>query len=203
MKQKYYLRGLGIGILITALVFIIVGPSELSDEEIIKRAEKLGYTKMEEEVTPSIGLKDLLENGTPTPTDVAKVTNTPTPTATSTPVPTATLTPSPAPTDTPIPTPTNTPIPTSTPVPTATSTPTPKPTEKPAEDVVKATITVERGESAGMICDKIQAAGILEDGDVLRDYLVNNNLADYINIGSYALSDDMSLAEMASVLTGR
>ena len=47
MKRKYYLRGLGLGILVTALVFTIAGPKELSDEEIIKRAEELGYVKEE------------------------------------------------------------------------------------------------------------------------------------------------------------
>ena len=36
MKRKYYLRGLGFGILITALVFTFAGPSEMTEEEIIK-----------------------------------------------------------------------------------------------------------------------------------------------------------------------
>ena len=65
MKRKYYLRGLGLGILITALVFIIAGPKELSDEDIIKRAEELGYVKNEDS---SLGIKDLLNKETPAPT---------------------------------------------------------------------------------------------------------------------------------------
>ena len=60
MKRKYYLRGLGFGILITTFVFIMVGPSELSDEEIVQRAEQLGYVKVEETNKSTINLEELL-----------------------------------------------------------------------------------------------------------------------------------------------
>ena len=50
MKRKYYLRGLGFGILVTAIVCSIAGPKAPSDEDIIKRAEELGqrggYTRI-------------------------------------------------------------------------------------------------------------------------------------------------------------
>ena len=52
MNLKYYLRGLGIGIIVTALIMGIVAGGKgrsLSDEEIIKRAEQLGMT-MESDV---------------------------------------------------------------------------------------------------------------------------------------------------------
>ena len=51
MKLKYYLRGLGIGIIITTIVLMIAGvghQTELTDEEIMKRAEALGMV-MEED----------------------------------------------------------------------------------------------------------------------------------------------------------
>ncbi len=199
MKQKYYLRGLGIGILITAIVFIIAGPSELSEEEIIKRAEELGYTKVEEEVTPSIGIKELLEAETPaptntqipSPTDAISITEAPT----ETPAPTETVAPTIEPTSTPIPA--NTPIPTYTPVPTQ------EPTIVPEETVITAEIVVERGNTATVVCRKIEEAGILEDGDALRIYLINNGLTDYINVGTYTLSSDMSIDEIANHITGR
>lgn len=74
-----------------------------------------------------------------TPTQPAKPTDTPTPTATSTPTPTPTATPTPKPTATltpiptatPVPKATNTPVPTSTPVPKATNTPVPQATNTP------------------------------------------------------------------------
>lgn len=207
MKRKYYLRGLGIGILVTTLVFIVAGPSGLSDDEIIKRAEKLGYVK-EAEVTPSIGIKELLESGTPTPTAVP----TPEPTKILEPTkqPEPTLEPAPepittAPTEIPVPkeTPLPTVEPTSTPKPQSTATPAPEPTIAPESTVVTAIIVIERGNTATVVCDKIEEAGIIEDGKKLRNYLIENELTDYINVGEYTLSSDMSLKEIAKILTGR
>lgn len=191
MKRKYYLRGLGFGILITALVFVFANTSELSDEEIIKRAGELGYVKAEEQTTPSIGLKDLLDTETPVPTKK--------PEATPTEIPEVSITPEAMPTE--LPTPTEALEPTTPPTPTATAIPTP--TEVPEVSVLTVTIVIEPGNTAMAVCDKIEAAGILQDGTKLRDYLVAHNLADYINVGSYTLSDTMSLEDIAHIITGR
>ena len=225
MKRKYYLRGLGIGILVTALVFTFTGPKEMTDDEIIKRAEELGYVK-EEDSDSSINLKDLLETGTPTPspisaptskpdptempeettvpTDVPTLTPTPTvePSATAVPTPTKAIKPTAEPTATAVPTPTSVPtvVPTesATPQPTATSVPTKGP-----EEIITAEISVERGNTATAVCNKIQAAGIVEDGVALKEYLVEHQMTDYINIGVYTLSSDMTYEEIAKILTGR
>lgn len=185
MKQKYYLRGLGFGILITALVFIFAGPSEPSEEEIIKYAESLGYVK---EASSSINLKNLM-SGTPEPTEALDITETPKPTEA------LDLTETPKPTEAP--------MLTSAPI----LTPTPElselPTETPDKKVITATIVVERGNTATMVCNKMVEAGILEDGDALRKYLVEHNLTDYINIGTYSFSSEMSFKEIAKILTGR
>lgn len=54
MKLKYYLRGTGVGIILTAIVFSIVNPrQELSDDEIIRRATGLGMV-MKDEDNPSL-----------------------------------------------------------------------------------------------------------------------------------------------------
>lgn len=47
MKLKYYLRGLGIGIAVTALVLALAGggKTSLTDEEIIARAKELGMVE--------------------------------------------------------------------------------------------------------------------------------------------------------------
>ena len=45
MKRKYYLRGMGFGILLTAIIVIIayaVYSPEMSDEDVIRRARELG-----------------------------------------------------------------------------------------------------------------------------------------------------------------
>jgi len=219
MKRKYYLRGLGLGILITALVFIIAGPKELSDEDIIKRAEELGYVNNEDS---SLGIKDLLNKETPAPTGPLYTVEipgaektpvpTPTPEPTQEPTPTETVVPTPSvsptpeptltPTVTPTPVPTNTPIPTPTATPTLSPTVQPQPTNSPSE-VITAVIVVERGNTATVVCKKIQQAGIVSDANKLRDYLLAHNLTDYINIGTYTMSSDMTFAEIAKLLTGR
>lgn len=49
MKLKYYMRGLGIGILVTTIVLTLGGKKErLSDKEIMARAGKLGMVMAEE-----------------------------------------------------------------------------------------------------------------------------------------------------------
>ena len=219
MKRKYYLRGLGIGILVTALVFTFTGPKEMTDDEIIKRAEELGYVK-EEDPDSTINLKDLLETGTPTPspisaptskpgpTEIPEETTVPTDAPTFTPTPTvepsATVMPTPTkavePTAEPTPTPVPTVVPTesATPQPTATAVPTKGP-----EEIITAEISVERGNTATAVCNKIQAAGIVEDGVALKEYLVEHQMTDYINIGVYTLSSDMTYEEIAKILTGR
>lgn len=57
MKLKYYLRGLGIGIIVTTLILMIsfsMHKTEISDEEIIERAEQLGMIMPEDEMeTPA------------------------------------------------------------------------------------------------------------------------------------------------------
>jgi outer membrane biosynthesis protein TonB len=209
------LRGLGIGILITSLVFIIAGPKELSDEDIIKRAEELGYVKEE---SSSLGIKDLLNKETPVPTEsiytveIPGTVNTPVPTPTDVPVETPIPTPTDLPTVTPTPTleptkvPTATPIPqpveTNTPTPTVQPTATPEPTQEP-ENVIKATIVVERGNSASMVCEQMETAGIVKDSGDFRKYLISRELTDFINIGTYEMSSDMSYKELAKILTGR
>jgi len=209
MKRKYYLRGLGLGILITSLVFIIASPTGLSDEEIIKRAEELGYVNTDE-TTDSLGIKELL-TATPDPEDIHTVAipdsfKAPSPTATPTPEPTDDVEEDPeefedetgeeeGETEDVVPEPTSTP----TPVPTEP----PTPTEKPEPSVITATIVVEQGNTASIVCNKIEAAGIIKSADKLKDYLVEHDLADYINIGTYRLSDDMSIQEIADIITGR
>ena len=51
MKLKYYLRGLGVGIVVTAVILTIANHlgNKMSDEDIIKRAAKLGMVMKEDE----------------------------------------------------------------------------------------------------------------------------------------------------------
>ncbi|MBO5325592.1 MAG: hypothetical protein J6A80_05110 [Lachnospiraceae bacterium] len=91
MKLKYYLRGLGIGIAVTALVLALAGGGKesLTDEEIIARAKELGMVesvtlsqlgddKTNEEVsedTSEISSEDDSENITSEGEDASLVTS--------------------------------------------------------------------------------------------------------------------------------
>ena len=76
-------------------------------------------------------------------------------------------------------------------------------TTKEPEKTVKATIVVERGNSASMVCEKLEQAGIVKDGSDFRKYLISRDLTDFINVGTYELSSDMSYKELAKKITGR
>lgn len=47
MELKYYLRGLGLGIIVTAIIMAVVSPGsqKMSDAEVIRRAKQLGMTE--------------------------------------------------------------------------------------------------------------------------------------------------------------
>lgn len=69
MKLKYYLRGLGLGIIFTTIVLLIsfhTREVNISDEEIIKRAGKLGMVMKEEEsLFPMDGEEDTSDEEEP------------------------------------------------------------------------------------------------------------------------------------------
>lgn len=81
MKLKYYLRGLGIGILVTAVIMGVTQGSRketLSDREIRERAAALGM------VEPGNSLADLEAAETPAATETPEATETPAATETPT-----------------------------------------------------------------------------------------------------------------------
>ncbi|MBR1478097.1 MAG: hypothetical protein IJ608_09085 [Lachnospiraceae bacterium] len=141
MKLKFYLRGLGIGIFVTALIMhtVVSDKGKLSDDDIVARAEGLGMVMAEENPSSLGDLMDPEVNGTPSGTpEISEATAAPeltplaapaestesTETAIPTPSPTATATATPSPSPTATATATATPSPTAT----ATATPTPSPT---------------------------------------------------------------------------
>ena len=231
MKRKYYMRGLGLGILVTAILCAVALPKKtepMTDEEVIARATELGYVKKESGVTAD-DINKIKENetasGTPEATDTPEETKEPegTPGPTQSPVPTpeapeppeepdkpdVPATPTPKPTSTPMPKPTATatPKPTATPVPTKAPTEAPKATATPAVEeepaVTSYTITVERGATARRVAERLASVGAVGDADAFVRYLQSNGLTDYINIGTFTIPKGASHAEIAKILTGR
>ncbi len=156
MKLKYYMRGVGIGIIFTVFVFSVIIIPNLEFEEITQLQENVNKQLGESKVSVLLGSGEKTSAASDTDTartdkdtsstDREQVTEpeqeqmtTPEPEQepaddpAATPEPTATPTPEPTPTPTPTPAPTATPTPkpTSTPTPAPTATPTPKPTATP------------------------------------------------------------------------
>ncbi|QHQ62103.1 hypothetical protein Ana3638_16005 [Anaerocolumna sedimenticola] len=94
MKLKYYLRGMGVGILFATVILAtsihVSSKTQLSDEEIIRRAENLGMVKQSD-----TNLDDIIKPSI-TPTVEPEKDPTASPTAQPTDTPTATPTVKPA-----------------------------------------------------------------------------------------------------------
>ncbi len=165
MNLKYYIRGIGVGILFTAVVmsvaFHIFPNKKLTDAQIKERATELGMV----EKTADGSLNDLLTTPTEAPTTTPAQTNTP------------------APTDTP--TPTDTPAPTKTPASEDTS------KEGNSKDTSNASGAIEINITQGMTSEQVskllKEKGIIEDSAAFSQYLVINNYTKSIKIGKFQL----------------
>ncbi len=84
MKRKYYMRGMGTGIVVTALLcaftFSKNEPAAMTDAEIIARAQELGYTKESGVTAEDINKLKENEQLTKTPSLTPEPTKAPTPT---------------------------------------------------------------------------------------------------------------------------
>lgn len=214
MKRKYFMRGIGIGVIITAIVFTVAAPKrevKMSDEEVIARAQELGYTKDKQNVTPEDidKLKEQITGEasvTETPDTTKEVTPEGTPGPTMSPVPTPEPPEEPERPDVPA-TPTATVKATSTPRPTATSTPKPTATQKPTVAPTKTpsvsprTIKVERGMTATKVAGLLVDINAIPEAADFVAYLRRNNLTDFINIGTFTIPEGAGYEEIARILT--
>lgn len=185
MKLRMYLRGLGLGLIVAALVlsFSTKTNNKMSDAEIRSRAKELGM------VDESSTLKDV-----ESVVDKTEPTKTPTPT----PEPTKTPTPTPEPTEEPTPEPTKTP------------TPTPEPTKAPAKDKVDAskvitkktyTLTIVGGYSSDRVARILEDAGIIDSASAFDKYLCDNNYDNRISTGNYSIPAGSDFATIAKIIT--
>lgn len=220
MKRKYYMRGLGIGVIVTAILFTIALPKEkpvMTDEEVIARAQKLGYTKEANNITAD-DINKLKEQEKLTATQGITQATTPEPTGTPGPTPSPAPTPEPPtppeqpdvpssptsvaeqgkPTATAAPTPTLSPKPTATVLPAVTKAPTQAPAKVP--DGVS-TIKVERGMTATKVARLLQSTGVIDDSGDFVAYLQKEKLTDFINIGTFSIPQGATYEEIATILT--
>jgi ribosomal protein L12E/L44/L45/RPP1/RPP2 len=203
MKLKYYMRGLGIGILLTTTVLAIAKPKEeLTDQEVIKRAEALG---MELKSDRDNVLGEMLENSklTEAPTQMPEKPS-PEPTAALTPseeptlAPELTVTPEPTKEPSPAPEPSKEPEPTAAPGDT-------KEEENQERDGVNSgeliVFTVEKGMSSGEVATLLEKVGLIQDSDDFNKYIVKKGKASVIGIGTYTLPIGVTYDEIIAQIT--
>ncbi len=207
MKLKYYLRGLGIGILVTTVILSLagVGRKNMTDEEVVKRAKELGMvestllsdlpdqTKTDEvrPTEPEISLQpetsepetgpELEESASTPETPAAPEETTTTPETPAAPEETITTPETPA-------------APEETPVSPEDGNP-----DTPTGETV--TLVIGRGESSTTVSKNLKKAGIVEDAAAFDRFLCNNGYDKKIITGTYEIPYGASEEEIAKIIT--
>lgn len=209
MKLKYFLRGLGTGILLTALILCINYRTNSSGQDVVEQAKKLGMVFPEGTAKPAD--EELLptaapETAAPTAKADAKpaasgagVTGEEPGQAAKTQAPEAGN----APTVTPNAT-------AQTPRPTARSTPkpavrsTPKPTKKPSGTTTTKggrKFTVRGGLLSSSVAREMKEAGIIQNADAFDEFLEKSGNARKVRAGTYRIPVGASYEEIARIIT--
>ncbi|WP_440526168.1 hypothetical protein [Simiaoa sp.] len=203
MKLKYYLRGLGIGMAVTALILGISFSGRqgqeaqtLTDEQIRERASELGMVDSSE-----LTLAALQNSAQPQTTMEPEVTEesetmtereaTAEPETTTEPEATA--------------------EPEMTTKPEATAEPEmttkPEATKEPelitAPEQSQTTITIKKGSDSGSVSRVLYEAGLVENAKAFDNYLCNNGYSRSINPGIYEIAPGTSEEEIAKIITGK
>lgn len=197
MKLKYYLRGLGIGILITTVILSLagIGRKNMTDEEVVKRAKELGMVESTllsdlpdqtkaEEVRPTEPETSLQPETSEQESSAEPETSEPEtlePEVSSEPEGSASTPETPvAPKETPV-------------------SPEDGNPDTPAGETV--TLVIGRGESSTTVSKNLQKAGIVEDAAAFDRFLCNNGYDKKIITGTYEIPYGASEEEIAKIIT--
>ena len=226
---KYYLRALGIGIIVTALLmgYSQKGQAQMTDEEIRERAAQLGMREQQgvlselatasPEVSPAADptvsptyWSTAASTGSPTSQPAAEPAASPTPqpaaepTASPMPQPAASPTPQPAAKPTASPTPQPAAKPTASPTPQPAAKPTASPTPQPAASLAPAgdvvTLVINRGESSVTVSKNLEELGLVEDYWAFDRYLCENGFDHSIGTGTYEIPLGTAEEEIARII---
>ena len=179
MKLKYYLRGVGIGIIFATLVMTLssfVHKNNITSEYIIKEARKLGMV-MRDELNNNNGLlgKDETEDTEESESESVKPSESES----------------------------------QTPPPSESESQTPQPSESesqnpPAsEEKQYVTVTVVRGDYARQVAEKVKAAGLIEDAEDFRKYIGRKGYGQLFHAGTYKIPLGADYEEICQILISR
>lgn len=205
MKLKYYLRGLGIGMAVTALILGISFSGRqgqeaqtLTDEQIRERASELGMVDSSELTLAALASSAAqTPEATIEPEAAAEPETTTEPEATAEPKMTTE--------------PEATAEPETTTDPEATAEPEtmtePEATAEPelitAPEQSQTTITIKKGSDSGSVSRMLYEAGLVENAKAFDNYLCNNGYSRSINPGIYEIAPGTSEEEIAKIITGK
>ena len=216
MKLKFYLRGIGLGIIVAVALCISAGMKndQISDEEIIKRAEALGMVPSSETLNESVdeAIRDGLETEETTENDASGDTAT---------VKVNEDIPATEPDETEVnpdeadnsnfdetpPAAGSDGAATPKVTPTLTKEVTPAPTKEPDKDTYDTendteyiTVVVERGSGSDTVARKIEAAGLVANASEFDRYLCNNGYDKRISAGNHKIPINAREEEIAKIL---
>lgn len=190
MKLKYYLRGLGIGILVSTVILMIAfsgHKADISDKEIIARAQMLGMVMADQKKTDSIpkGTESLSTEGTERVPKEKSQNQPQTEKSSQTSTQTKQEPSSQASVTTPT-TPTTPAVPAT-----------------PPADTAPIAITVAPGESSNAVADKLLAASLIDDAGAFNKYLVEHKYDSSIQPGTFSIPKGITYEEISKLLTGK
>lgn len=192
MKLKYYLRGLGLGIVVTTLILVIANniSKDISDEEIIRRAKQLGMVMADDENlfdedATTTAESDTKEPTTKEPTTEESTTEEPTTEEPTTEEPTTEEPTTEEPT---------------TEEPTTEEPTTEEPTTE-APDYVELTFVIQSGMYSEAVTRILVQNGVITDEVGFNEYLSSTGYDEMIQTGSFTVNSSMSYEEIAKIIS--
>ena len=188
MKLKYYLRGLGIGIIVTTIILTVnfsKDSKKMSDSEILERASELGMVMAEQdtqsEAEAEMNAEELLASVTSENTE-QQMTEPETEMVPETEV-----------------------VPETEAVPETESEPQAESTEAQEETTQETQtetyrLTIKKGDVCRTVCENLAANRVVDDAEAFRKYLFEIGYASSISTGEYDVPYGLSMEEVAKVL---
>lgn len=181
MKMKFFLRGLGIGILVTTLVLCVSYRKQNSDQSVVERARELGMefpektpeALLQPSASPEMAISGSAVAITPEQPQVTPITQ---------------VSPSPVPAA-------------ATAQPQRTVTAQPAQNPKVTDQRKTRTFTVRSGLLSSSVAREMKAAGVIADAEALDDYLEKSGMARKVRAGKYKIPVGASYEEIARIIT--
>ena len=209
MKLKYYLRGLGIGMIVTALILGISFSSRqeqasqpMTDDQIRERAAELGMVDSSE-LTLAALQNSAKQQAESTPEETTEIQEQKEITGEATEETETTAEPQETQTETAEPETTASPESAAEPETTTAQEVMSAPETTAAEQTQTAGITINRGADSGSVSRQLYEAGLVENAKAFDNYLCNNGYSRSINPGTYEIAPGTSEEEIAKIITGK